>query len=45
VDPAHSAGFSGWRIARLRPLTPDPLCVHPQALLAEWRVRRAASKA
>jgi uncharacterized protein (DUF2236 family) len=25
---------------RLRPWTPDPLCVHPQALLAEWRVRR-----
>jgi uncharacterized protein (DUF2236 family) len=28
---------------RLRPLTPDPLCVHPQALLAEWRLRRAAA--
>ena len=27
---------------RLRPLTPDPLCVHPQALLAEWRLRRAS---
>lgn len=25
---------------RLRPWTPEPLCVHPQALLAEWRVRR-----
>jgi uncharacterized protein (DUF2236 family) len=25
---------------RLRPWAPDPLCVHPQALLAEWRVRR-----
>ena len=25
----------------LRPLTPEPLCVHPQALLAEWRLRRA----
>jgi uncharacterized protein (DUF2236 family) len=28
---------------RVRPLTPAPLCVHPQALLAEWRVRRAGS--
>ena len=27
---------------RLRPWTPEPLCVHPQALLAEWRVRRSA---
>jgi uncharacterized protein (DUF2236 family) len=27
---------------RLRPWTPDPLCVHPQALLAEWRVRRGS---
>jgi uncharacterized protein (DUF2236 family) len=24
---------------RLRPWTPDPLCVHPQALWAEWRIR------
>jgi uncharacterized protein (DUF2236 family) len=28
---------------RVRPLTPAPLCVHPQALLAEWRVRRAGN--
>jgi uncharacterized protein (DUF2236 family) len=26
---------------RLRPWTPAPLVVHPQALVAEWRVRRA----
>jgi uncharacterized protein (DUF2236 family) len=28
---------------RLRPLVPDPLCVHPQALLAEWRLRRSGT--
>jgi uncharacterized protein (DUF2236 family) len=27
---------------RVRRLTPDPLAVHPQALWAEWRLRRAA---
>lgn len=27
---------------RLRSLTPDPLCVHPQALAAEWRARRTS---
>jgi uncharacterized protein (DUF2236 family) len=25
---------------RLRPLTPEALCVHPQALWAEWKIRR-----
>ncbi len=25
---------------KLRPLTPDPLCVHPQALWAEWKMKR-----
>lgn len=25
---------------KLRPLTPEPLCVHPQALWAEWRMKR-----
>jgi uncharacterized protein (DUF2236 family) len=27
---------------RLRPWTPAPLVVHPQALVAEWRLRHAA---
>ncbi len=27
---------------RLRPLIPDPLCVHPQALWAEWRMRKSS---
>ena len=44
--PAHERWFQrlGALSRRLRPLTPDPLCVHPQALLAEWRVRRAEAK-
>jgi len=25
---------------RTRPLTPEPLCIHPQALRAEWRLAR-----
>ncbi len=25
---------------KLRPLTPTPLCVHPQALWAEWKMKR-----
>jgi uncharacterized protein (DUF2236 family) len=43
--PAHEQWFQrlGALSRRLRPLTPEPLCVHPQALLAEWRVRRAGS--
>jgi uncharacterized protein (DUF2236 family) len=28
---------------RLRRLMPDPLCVHPQALLAEWRIKRSGA--
>ena len=43
--PAHERRLK--RLAsisrRLRAITPDPLCVHPQALLAEWRLRRAGS--
>jgi uncharacterized protein (DUF2236 family) len=26
---------------RLRRLAPDPLCIHPQALWAEWKLKRA----
>ncbi|MCC7359965.1 MAG: DUF2236 domain-containing protein [Anaerolineales bacterium] len=41
---AHERRFQqlGALSRRLRPFTPDPLCVHPQALLAEWRLRRAS---
>lgn len=44
--PAHEVWFQrlGALSRRVRPLTPAPLCVHPQALLAEWRVRREAVK-